>query len=524
MESSSQLPVKNWKFTDFIKRQGFSPILLLIALVGVLIHLLFYNNLGFHRDELLYLSLGDHLDFGYFSVPPLIGWLAFVSTKLFGYTLFAARILPALVGGVMVYLVALIARELKGLRFAQVLAQLGLICSILFLRTFSMLQPVFLDQFFWTLALFLILRYINHQRSVHLYYFGMVLGFGLLNKYNLLFLIMALLLVLPFTRLKTLFAKKEFYWSILIALIIFLPNMLWQIAHHFPVINHMSQLRSSQLEKVSTASFLSDQLLMIYPATLLSLPGLIYLLVSKQVRHFRWVAYAFLVVLAFYLLLHGKGYYSAGIYPLLIAAGALFWESVLQRNIWRGILVFILLLLTWTVLPMGLVSKSPEKMVAYFDKVAKMTGSDAVRRYENNKYHPLPQDYADMLGWDELAAITNQAWLQVRHKEQCIIYAENYGQAGAINIIGKHYNLPAAISFSDNFRYWIPRDFNHEITEFIYINDQPGDDVVALFEEITEIGRITNPLAREFGTGVFLCKKPRGSFNEFWKERTGKVE
>lgn len=497
--------------------------MILIPLLSVMIHLLFYKNLGFHRDELLYLSLGDHLDFGYFSVPPLIGWLAFALTKLFGYTLFAARILPALVGGVMVYMVALIVIELKGSLFAQMVSQLGLICSILFLRTFSMLQPVFLDLFFWTVALYLIVRYINHQRPVQLYYFGMALGFGLLNKYNILFLIMALLLVLPFTKLKTLFSKKEFYWSILIALIIVLPNLLWQITHHLPVLSHMEMLRTSQLGKMSASTFLVEQLLMVYPATILTLPGLLFLLISKRMRDYRWVAVSLLVVILLYLLLHGKSYYSAGIFPLLIAGGAVFYENVLKLKIWRGVVVILLLILTWSVLPMGLVTKSPEKMVAYFDKVAKMTGNDAVRRYENNKYHPLPQDYADMLGWDELTEITHRAWQQVKEKDRCLIYAENYGQAGAIGILGKRYDLPAAISFSDSFRYWIPRSLEKEITTFIYINDQPGDDIKSLFGEIIEIGRITNPLAREVGTGVFLCRNPRQSFNKFWEERIQKV-
>jgi hypothetical protein len=149
--------------------------------------------------------------------------------------------------------------------------------------------------------------------------------------------------------------------------------------------------------------------------------------------------------------------------------------------------------------------------------MARVTKNDAVRRYENNRYNPLPQDYADMLGWDELAAATHNAWLQVEHKDQCIIYAENYGQAGAVTILGKKYNLPEAISFSDNYRYWIPETFGSEITELIYINDEPGKDIKMLFENIREIGGVENPLAREFGTKVYLCTKPKSSFNMFWK-------
>ena len=182
----------------------------------------------------------------------------------------------------------------------------------------------------------------------------------------------------------------------------------------------------------------------------------------------------------------------------------------------------VLLLLTWSALQMGLASKSPEKLVAYFDAMAKVTKNDAVRRYENNKYYPLPQDYADMLGWDELTEITNKAWQLAEHKEQCIIYAENYGQAGAITILGKKYHLPEAISFSDNFRYRIPKTFDREITGFIYINNELGKDVESLFQDIQEVGRITNPLAIEFCTRVYLCRKPLSSFNKFCESRISK--
>jgi hypothetical protein len=496
--------------------------ILLIAGLGVLIHLLFYQNLGFHRDELLYFSLGEHPDFGYFSVPPLIGFLAAILTKLFGYTLFAAKILPALMGGVVVYLCAMLAKELNGGFFSQIVAAVGIICSILFLRAFSLFQPVFLDIFFWTLAIYLLLRYHNSNLRKYLYLFGLTIGIGILNKYNLLFLVIAVLGILPFTRHRKLFLDKDFYLTVLLAIIIVLPNVIWQIAHQLPVLSHLSQLQNSQLTKMSSATFLMEQLLMNYPATLLILPGLLFLLFNKRVSEYKWVGYILVVVLLLYLILQGKSYYSAGIYPMLVAAGALFTERYIRNIILRSLLLFVLLLLTWFVLPMGIPTKSPERLVAYFDVMAKVTNNDAVRRYENNKYLPLPQDYADMLGWDELADITNKAWQLAGHKEQCIIYAENYGQAGAITILGKKYHLPEAISFSDNFYFRFPKTFDREITQFIYINNELGKDIEALFQDIQEVGRITNPLAREFGTRVYLCRKPLSSFNKFWESRISK--
>jgi hypothetical protein len=506
-------------FKGLVQSRKDEVVIMLLSLAGICIHLIFYQNLGFHRDELLYFSFADHLDFGYFSVPPMIGLMAFVSTKIFGYTLFAAKIIPALTGGFMVWLVASMARELKGGLFAQVLAATGLICSIIFLRCFSLFQPVFSDLFFWTLMLYVLLRYVRNEQKRQLYFLGFVIGLGILNKYNLLFLVIAVVCILPITKYKRLFGQKEFYIAILIAILVALPNIVWQILHHMPVFSHLVELRNSQLVQMRPVTFLAEQLLMIYPAILVALPGFLFLLFGKKVLEYRWIGYSLLAVLGIYLVLHGKSYYAAGIYPLLIAAGAVWYENALKNSFLRTLMIGILVFLTWTVLPMGLPSKSPEKLVAYFDKTAKITGSDAVRRYENNKYYALPQDYADMLGWDELADVTYKAWCLTEHKDQCLIYAENYGQAGAVNIVGKHYHMPAAVSFSDNFRYWLPGIPEKEILEFIYINNELGKDIQQLFADIQEVGRITNPLAREYGTRVYLCRSPRISFNQFLRER-----
>jgi hypothetical protein len=165
-----------------------------------------------------------------------------------------------------------------------------------------------------------------------------------------------------------------------------------------------------------------------------------------------------------------------------------------------------------------------EKMIAYFRGMEKSTGIEAGRRFEDGTIHSLPQDYADMIGWKELADITREAWDQVEHKDRSFIYCENYGEASAIVVYGNKYGLPEPVSFHDSYWYWIPRSFDKEIESIIYINDEMGDDVKALFADIREIGRISNPDAREYGTTVYLCMKPTASFNDFWKERVAMIE
>jgi hypothetical protein len=124
-----------------------------------------------------------------------------------------------------------------------------------------------------------------------------------------------------------------------------------------------------------------------------------------------------------------------------------------------------------------------------------------------------------MIGWEELTEIADSAYKMIEDKHAAFIYCENYGQAGAITVIGKKYGLPEPVCFSESFRYWIPEEFNPDITSVVYINDEMGDDVKTVFRKIIKVGSITNPDAREYGTTVWLCRDPAGSFNTFWKMR-----
>ncbi len=501
-----------------IKKTNDRILLLIISLISVIFQLSFYNLFEFHRDELLYFSLGQHLALGYHSVPPFIGMLAFVSTKLFGYTLFAAKFFPALAGGILIYLSGIIAKELKGGLYAQILTAISLLVSLLFIRAFGLFQPVVFDILFWTLAIYLFIRYLNSNQPKYILLFGVAIGIGFLNKYNILFLVISLFTAVIFTQHRKIYTLKHLYIAALVAFAIVLPNIVWQIVNGFPVIEHMAELRDSQLVNMNPAIFLSEQLLMVIPSTIIAIPAIFFLLMSKHMKDYRVLGYYAVAVLAVFLLLDGKTYYTAGIYPMLIASGAVVFEKILKRLYSRIILIAILLVLGYINLPMGKPIYKPEELVVYFDKVEKLTGNNAIRRDEDNNYNKLPQDYSDMLGWKELTSITNKAWQLVQNKNSSIIYAENYGQAGAICVIGKRYNLPNALSFSDNFRFWLPKSFSTEITEVIYINDEIGEDVQELFADIQKVGKISNPLAREYGTTVYLCRNPKKSFNKFWKE------
>jgi len=240
-------------------------------------------------------------------------------------------------------------------------------------------------------------------------------------------------------------------------------------------------------------------------------------------RKFRFLGYLSLFVITGLMLLKGKGYYTLGVFPFLIAAGAVAYEQWISRTWLRILFPLILIIITLPVVPLGIPVFKTAGLIQYFEVQEEKYGMDLGRRFEDGTIHSLPQDYADMLGWEELTSIAFTAYNKVENKEACFIYGENYGQAGAIMVIGKKYGLPEPISFSESFQYWYPDRFEPDITSMIYINDEePGDDLKKLFFRITKVGSIINQHAREYGTSVYICEEPVRSFNHFWKERTHK--
>jgi hypothetical protein len=491
----------------------------LLALFNIAIHLYFSRNLEFHRDELLYFSLGRHPAAGYATVPPMIGWIAFIMQNIFGYSIFAVRFFPALMSGVMVFLVSAIAKELGGSGYSRILAAAGIILAIFGLRTFLLFQPVHIDLMFWTLIFFLIIKYINTSGDSYLILIGIVAGAAMLNKYLIGILLAVLLIIVPFTQYRSILRKRKFWYGMLTGFVVFLPNLIWQVSNGLPVINHFSELERTQLVNVDRSAFLFEQVLLPGVVSILTIAGLIYLFISKKAWKYRFLGLVVISVIIILMLLRGKSYYTLGIFPFLIAAGAVLWENTLRKTWSRMIMLLLLILLSLPAVPIGIPVFKTERLVSYFKNLSTNYGMDFICRFEDNTIHSLPQDYADMLGWEELAGIADKAWQMIPDKSAAFIYCENYGQAGAITVAGKKYGLPEAISFHESFRFCIPEKFDPDITAFVYINDEIGEDVKQVFRKITKVGSISNPHAREFGTTVWLCEEPAGSFNKFWEER-----
>ncbi|MBX2876292.1 MAG: glycosyltransferase family 39 protein [Saprospiraceae bacterium] len=478
------------------------------------------GNYSYHRDELLYLALGNHPDFGHWSNGPLIGWISWFTQRALGDSPFMIRFIPMLLGCGLIVLAASMARDLGGGKWAQLLAAISILVSPMYLRASTMFQPVIFDVFLWTSFTFLLVRYLATQNAKYIIAFGIVFGVSLLNKYTPVFYLMALLLALLATPYRSLLWKKETGIAAACAFLIFLPNLLWQKAYHFPVIKHMEALSATQLANVKPANFLLDQLLLNMPSMLLLFGGLFFFF-GRKGKSFRVLGWLYLAVITLFLIFKGKSYYSAGIYPVLLAAGAVIWEHWAKPQWAKASLGSLMVLSTLPFLPLGVFILPLEDMVDYSNWLKTEVKLDGPLRWEDGIVHDLPQDYADMCGWEELAQIAEVAFQKANAPEHTLLYAENYGQAGAINLYGKGKGLPHCNSFSDNFRLWIDPEF--QPTALIYINDELGADVEALFEDIQLIGSITTPYAREKGTMVFLCQSGKEDVSTFWHERVDLV-
>ncbi len=496
--------------------------LAIFLVVKLLFHLFLNGQWSFHRDELLYLALGRNLDWGYASVPAGIGFWAWFGDSILGGSVEAIRLISTLFGTATVLLTGLMAKEMlpgenaaTG-KFSMILIGLAGLTSGAYLRPCMLFMPVVFDVFYWTLLCWLFLKYINTEKSLWLLWFGAAAGLGLLNKYSVLIFLFAMLPGLLFTKNRRIFTDKKFYLAAGLALLVFSPNIAWQAEHRFPVFRHIGELAATQFAHVSAGSFFGDQLRFFLPALPVWLCGLYFLLFRKEAAPWRIFGWMYLSVLAVLLYFSAKSYYSLGAYPVLLAAGAAFLErQTANRLQWlRYAVPAFMLLIGALVLPAALPLFPPEKEARFAQQMARIPGLQDILRWEDGNYYALPQDFADMIGWQELAEAAGKTWQNIPDKSAAAIYAENYGQAGAIEHFGKKYGVTKVMSFSDNYRYWLPDSLPANFQTLIYVNDELGDDMPGFFQKIEKVWELDMPLSRQHGDQVYLCEGPTPAFFE----------
>ena len=489
-------------------------VILALAATKLAFHLLTANRYGIFRDELYYLACGEHLTWGYVDQPPLIALVAWIARHLFGNWLMGLRFFPAVAGAATVWLTGKLARELGGGAFAQVLAALAVICVPIYLILHHWLTMNAFEPLLWMACVWCVVRAINRNEPGYWIWFGLWAGIAMETKYTMAFFVIALVVALLLTHGRRFLITREFWTGAAVAFLIFLPNLIWLVRHDFPFLELMHNIRQTHRDVVrGPVGFVLDQAQIMNPVLFpLCLGGLIWLFVERQ---FRVLGVLYIVLLAMFIALRGKNYYLAPIYPLLFSAGAIGFEKITSarfkwsRAVYALLMVGSIIILAPTVSPI----LSPEGAIAYQKKL----GFEPPKA-ENQRTGPLPQYFADEFGWREMAEETARVYKSLSPDEQAraAIFANNYGEAGAIDFFGPRLGLPKAICNHQSYWLWGPRDYDGSIV-IVLGSDGTGDR--ENFQSVEAAGRVEHPYSRrDEHFDIFLCRGFTGDLRQVWRQ------
>ncbi len=490
-----------------------------LALARLVLH--FWTNAGggygYFRDELYYLACADHLDAGYVDQPPLSIFVLALSRLIFGDSLFALRLLPAVAGAALVFLTGQLARLLGGGRTAQVLAALGALISPILLAFGTIYSMNALDLLFWTLAAYLSLRLVRTHEPRFWMGLGLVIGLGALNKISMIWFGAGLVAGILLSPYRTMLRSR---WAVVaagIAVLCFLPFALWNVAHDFAHLEFIRNATAGKYGGLSPFTFLRDQLLLHNPVSIpLWGAGLVFLLVHRAGSPYRYLGIAFLIVTGILIANgHSKGEYLAAAFPMVFAAGGVMierWTSS-RRTRWISPVYGTLLLAAGIALaPVVVPVLSVEQYIRYASTIG-IAPSTA----EGHRLKDLPQFYADMFGWPEKAAAVAEVYYRLSPEERakCAIYADNYGRCGAIDFFGKHYGLPKSIGGHNNYWIWGPRNYTGEV---MIVLGGALRDMQEAFEVVQVAGTVscTYCIPYEDSLSIYLCRGLRSPLAERW--------
>lgn len=495
-----------------------------ITAVIFVLHLYFNKGYGYFRDEFNYMSCGDHLQWGYVDQPPLVPFLVRICRGLLGDSLRSIRLIPALATSLLVVQTAVFARELGGRRYALLLTAIAIALAPQYSSNGSLLGTNCLEPTFWLGAAWFSLRAIKRENPRYWVWAGVMIGLGMENKYSILLLAFGIIVGLLLTPQRRALLSRWFWLGILAALVIFLPNLLWNVHYHWPFLELMRNIRSEHRDVVlGPVGFFFSQLMETNFATgIIWLAGLYAFLVAVCFRPYRFLGWSFLFCYVAMFLLHGKSYYLAPIYPMLIAAGCVALENWFDRAEGRNRnWDWLRHTLAWTVLCSGLYclpitvpALSPDAFLVYARNF--LPFKLPVNEYSHARV-ALPQWYADQFGFKEIAGEVEIAWdrLPASERADCAIFGQDYGQAGAVDFFGRAHGLPQALSGDRTYYLWGPRGYSGNC---MIVIDDSRENLERLFEQVVYVGTsVENRYALEGPTAVFICKGKRfESLGNLW--------
>ena len=484
------------------------PVIASFALIKLAVHLFCSDSYHYFRDELYYIACGRNLDWGYVDHPPLVAVYARLG-EWFGPSLRAFRLPVTIAGTLRIVLAGVIAARLGGGGWAQALACAGVLFSSMYLAMDSILTMNTFEHLFWLGCLLVVIEIANGASQKWWMAFGVLAGFGLQNKHSMLFLGFAVAAAMLFTSLRKSFARPWIWIGGAIAVLIFLPNIIWQAEHGAPTLELLRNVKESGKNVVlPPLQFVIQQVMMLNPFTApLWIIGLLALLLYPPLRTYRFLGFTYLIVLVTFIRLEAKDYYVAPIYPMLFAAGAVALE---RRKIIRTIVLALVVAGGLIAAPLVLPILGPADYLAY----QKAIGAKP-QKAEVSHTSEMPQVFSDQFGWEEMVQSVARYYnsLPPDQRRMTAIYCSNYGEAGAIDFYGPRYGLPRAISGHQNYFLWGPRHYSGESMIVIasgIVRTRP------LYQDIREVGRRYHPYAMPEENGpIFHCRTKR-PLREIW--------
>ncbi len=496
-------------------------VVLALAAAKLLLHLATASRYGYFGDELYFLACGEHLDWGYVDQPPLIAFVAWLVRHTLGTSLVAMRLPSALAGAALVLLTGLLARELGGGRFAMGLSAAASALAFVYVVIHYLFTMNAFEPLFWTGCAFLVVRIAKTGNQRLWLWFGLLAGLGLQNKYSMAVYGFGLVMGVLLTPERHALQKPWIWLGGLVAGLVFLPNVIWNIQHDRPFFELMRNLRESGRDvTLSPGEYVLRQAFNMNPANLpLWLTGLGWLLVAARGRVFRPLGWAFLITLATFVLTKGKDYYLAPAFATLFAAGAVAIEGFTAAGGWRRwlrpALLALLAAVTLPFLPMGLPVLPAERLIAYQERL----GLTLPTTEKAHGRAALPHHFAWQFGWDEMVLAVAATYHALPPSEQArvAVIGNNYGESGAIDLLGPKHGLPIkALGIHQSYWLWGPGDPGKDV--LIVLGDRP-EGLKRWCADVQVAAELSHPWGASWENGpVLVCRQPKAPIQEIWPQ------
>lgn len=492
-------------------------IIFFFILLKLIIHL--YTNAfagyGIFRDELYLYACSLRLDVGYVDQPPLSVWILKVFTMIFGKSVFAMRLAPALFGSLAIVPLGYAVRALGGKKVALIITLGAFVISPIYLAYCGYFSMNSIDLLLWNMIIFLVIKLRTTQHHILWISLGTLMGLALMNKIGMLWFGLGFLISLLLTKERYWLTTRWPYVAAGIALLIFSPYIMWNITHDWATIEFLGGA-GNKYSSQNVMTFLSGQLLINNPANIIIwLCGLIYFIFLDKEHRGRQLIIIFLTILTILLINgHSKPEYLAPIFVVLFIGGGLAIELWTIKRRWIAYVIIGNQILGLAATPLAIPILHVEKYIAFSQAMglAPSTG-------EGHELAELPQFYADMFGWENQAEAIAKVYhsLSMEDKAKCAIFGDNYGRSGAVDYFSDKYDLPLSIGRHNNYWIWGPGDYDGEL--MIILSNDVGNKN-KLFEEVTEMGTVYTKYAIPYENNlkVYLCRNLRQSPAELWSD------